>query len=130
MMYCIPRIFPPGTTSARSVTVPESTGYDMCKKIGYEQRVTLCCHVSNSRPIEHSSTKRCRDRAEAILLHVCQEKLVLVCEPLVVSADFLYDAMGAHAERAFRVMIAQTPLVEAVVAHEMYAGQIEVSAAL
>jgi len=71
---------------------------------------------------------------------------VLVRKPLVVSADFLDNAVCAHAHRAFRVVIAQAPtqvsydkakgsgvdgpLVEAVVAHEMDTGQIEVPTAL
>jgi hypothetical protein len=65
---------------------------------------------------------------------------MLVCKALVVSADFLYNAVCSHAQRAFRIVIAQAPakqiapvsrdsikekgrvygpLVEAVVAHEM-----------
>jgi hypothetical protein len=119
--------------------------YESLSRSGY--------HVPYSGPIEYTSAKCRRDSTESVLLDVCQEKLVLVGQPLVVAAYFLYDAVRAHTNWALCIMIAQAPtrahettvrndkstgevgkgnrpLVEAVVTHEVDAGEVQVPTAL
>jgi hypothetical protein len=55
---------------------------------------------------------------------------VLVGQPFIVTADFLYNAMRAHAEWALGVMVTQASLVEAVFAHEVDAGKVQWTTAL
>ena len=71
-----------------------------------------CCYVPYSRPIENAPAKRRRNSAESVLFDFCQENVVLVGKPFVVAADFLYDAVRAHAKWALRIVIAQASMTK------------------
>jgi hypothetical protein len=83
-----------------------SPGLSIQRKVNHQK--TSRCYVPHSRPIEHASAKRRRNSSESVLLHVRQEKIVLIGKPFVIAAYFLYDAVRAHAKRALRVVITQT----------------------
>jgi hypothetical protein len=53
---------------------------------------------------------------EPILLDISQEKIMLVGKPFVVTANFLYDAVRAHAKWALGIVIPQasTKIIEDV----------------
>jgi len=55
---------------------------------------------------------------------------MLVGKPFVVTANFLYDAVRVHAKWALSIVITQAPLVEAVFAHEVDAGEVQWPTAL
>ena len=44
---------------------------------------------------------------EPILFDISQEKIMLVGKPFVVTANFLYDAVRAHAKWALGIVITQ-----------------------
>lgn len=83
-------------------------------------------HVPYSGPIEYASAKCRRNSTESVLLDVCQEKLVLVGQPLVVAAYFLNDAVRAHAEWALCIMIAQASTsTKTTVRNDKQSGKVE-----
>jgi len=88
------------------------------------QQEASCRYVAYSWPVKDTSTERRRDSTEPVLFDIAQEKVVLVGKPFVVAANFLNDAVSTHAKRALGIVVAQTSLVEAVIAHEMNAGEV------
>lgn len=102
--------------------------------------------VFQARYVHNSSAKACGNGGESTLLNLGEEDVVLVRELFVVSPDLADHTVRADTVGAFGVVLAQTankrtseehekvvmshaPLVIAVVAHEVYAGQVELPVA-